>query len=38
MKYKCGTSPDVVQFLVWLYADASMAQPLEIWQVSLPVV
>jgi hypothetical protein len=35
IKYKCGASPDVVQFLVWLYADASMAQPLEVWQVSL---
>jgi hypothetical protein len=33
IKYKCGPSPDVVQFLVWLYADASMAQPLEVWQV-----
>jgi hypothetical protein len=36
IKYKCGASPDVVQFLVWLYADASMAQPLEVWQVSWP--
>jgi hypothetical protein len=36
LKYKCGASPDVVQLLVWLYADASMAQPLEVWQVSLP--
>jgi hypothetical protein len=35
IKYKCGASPDVVQFLVWLYGDASMAQPLEVWQVRL---
>eukprot|EP00775_Hariotina_reticulata_P006048 gene6048-6286_t len=33
IKYKTGMSPEVVQFLVWLYGDGSMAQPLEVWQV-----
>jgi len=33
IKYKAGLSPEVVQFLVWLYGDDSMAQPLEVWQV-----
>lgn len=33
IKYKCGPSPDVVQFYLWLYGDACMAQPLEVWQV-----
>lgn len=33
LRFKCGLSPEVVQFHVWLYGDACMAKPLEVWQV-----
>lgn len=33
IRFKCGLSPEVVQFYIWIYADACMARPLEVWQV-----
>lgn len=33
IKYKCGASPEVAHFHVWLYADGHMARPVEVWQV-----
>lgn len=33
LRFKCGTSPEVCHFHVWVYADALQARPLEVWQV-----
>jgi hypothetical protein len=33
LRYRCGAAQEAVQFYVWLYGDAAMAQPLEAWQV-----
>jgi hypothetical protein len=33
LRYRCGAAPQAVQFYVWLYGDAALAQPMETWQV-----
>ena len=33
--FKCGLSPTVTHFHVWLYADSQTARPVEVWQVRL---
>jgi len=33
LRYRCNAAQEAVQFYVWLYGDAAMAQPLEAWQV-----
>lgn len=34
LRHRCGAAHEgTVQFYVWLYGDAAMAQPLETWQV-----
>jgi hypothetical protein len=34
LAFKCGLSPTVAQFHVWLYEDNQTARPVEVWQVS----
>jgi hypothetical protein len=33
LRCKCGAAHEALQFYVWLYGEAAMAQPLEAWQV-----
>lgn len=33
LRYRCSAAQEAVQFYVWLYGDAAMAQPLEAWHV-----